>query len=471
MNIELSLRIDCTICVLLRSAKLHNAYLVLVTAPALRSVGSLKRVTSSLINFNPSINVSFRQREANHSREITRPLEELTLTMWKLLYIITDHSAVSGERDQKEDQQQFDDHRQPHLRSWFCKARHDEHISSVLDVFAVDASNRPTCMNLLSDLAQICAKFTSMRQSEAGYDGCLVIEPALLGTPQATYHMGCFNFNQVVRQIEASAAIETTEATETTEDEDDSLNTEEFIAAVSASAEQGIALFSQWLGLNLNPKLNLTSSRNGQDASGQRSTPSTTSRSARLLWDQEEKNDERFKQLLSAQDNVLKGSATIGQSNGAETTFVYSKPPELFSSEKSSDERMAQDRMKITSQSTMSRAPKIMARSLEHQHEAAKDYSTSQKAQNRHDSAQNNYISTVWQYHTYLVISKPLHHEYVLLFKTQIGQQTQSSRRRFHLSLWIPPHQVESDGVVPIHGIPLAKNRITVTHDQHFSIK
>lgn len=60
-------------------------------------------------------------------------------------------------------------------------------------------------MNLLSDLAQICAKFTSMRQSEAGYDGCLVIEPALLGTPQATYHMGCFNFNQVVRQIEASA--------------------------------------------------------------------------------------------------------------------------------------------------------------------------------------------------------------------------------------------------------------------------
>ncbi|KAK9303521.1 hypothetical protein QLX08_004830 [Tetragonisca angustula] len=214
----------------------------------------------------------------------------------------------------------------------------------------VDASNRPTCMNLLSDLAQICAKFTSMRQSEAGYDGCLVIEPALLGTPQATYHMGCFNFNQVVRQIEASAAIETTEATETTEDEDDSLNTEEFIAAVSASAEQGIALFSQWLGLNLNPKLNLTNSRNSQDASGQRSTPSTTSRSARAHWDQEEKNDERFKQLLSAQDNVLKGSATIGQSNGAETTFVYSKPPELFSSEKSLDERMAQDPMKIVPQ-------------------------------------------------------------------------------------------------------------------------
>ncbi|XP_043802582.1 uncharacterized protein LOC122720143 isoform X1 [Apis laboriosa] len=213
----------------------------------------------------------------------------------------------------------------------------------------VDAANRSTCMNLLSDLAQICAKFTWIKQAEAGHDGCLVIEPALLGTPQATYQMGCFNFNQVVRQIEPPPAIETTEGSESAEEEEDSLNTEEFIAAVSASAEQGIALFSQWLGLNLNPKLNATSGKNSgqQEANGQRSIPSTTSRSARAQWDQEEKNDERFKQLLSAQDNVLRGSATIGQS--AETTFVYSRPPGLYSSDKSSDERRV-DRMKIEPQ-------------------------------------------------------------------------------------------------------------------------
>ncbi|XP_003702342.2 uncharacterized protein LOC100878066 [Megachile rotundata] len=205
-----------------------------------------------------------------------------------------------------------------------------------------DASNKPTCMNLLSDLAQICAKFTSMKPADSGYDGCLVIEPALLGTPQATYPMGCFNFNQVVRQVEASAIVETTETTENSEEDEDSLNTEELIAAVSASAEQGIALFSQWLGLNLNPKLNL--SKSNQESS-QRAVPSTTSRSARAQWDQE-KNDERFKQLLSAQDNILKGSATIGQSNGAETTFVYSKPPELLS-EKISEERRV-DQVKIS---------------------------------------------------------------------------------------------------------------------------
>lgn len=130
---------------------------------------------------------------------------------------------------------------------------------------------------------------------------------------------------------------ETTETTETSEEEEDSLNTEELIAAVTASAEQGIALFSQWLGLNLNPKLNLTGKNNQQEAN-QRPIASTTSRSARAHWDQEEKNDERFKQLLSAQDNVLKGSATIGRSIGAETTFVYSKPLGL-GVEKSSDEK------------------------------------------------------------------------------------------------------------------------------------
>ncbi|XP_017890941.1 uncharacterized protein LOC108631490 [Ceratina calcarata] len=211
----------------------------------------------------------------------------------------------------------------------------------------VDAANKPTCMNLLSDLAQICAKFASIKQAEAGYDGCLVIEPALLGTPQATYHMGCFNFNQVVRQVEATIITETTEAAENSEEEDDSLNTDELIAAVSASAEQGIALFSQWLGLNLNPKLNLTNRNNQQETdqkrNNQQTTPPTNSRSARTLWDQEEKNDERFKQLLSAQDNVLKGSATIGQSNGAETTYVYSKPLGLFASEKSSGQKKVEE--------------------------------------------------------------------------------------------------------------------------------
>lgn len=214
-----------------------------------------------------------------------------------------------------------------------------------------NAANKPTCMNLLSDLAQICARFTSVKQSDVGgYDGCMVIEPALLGTPQATYHIGCFNFYQGVRQAEVSAITETTEPADNADEEEDTLNTDELIAAVSASAEQGIALFTQWLGLNLNPKLNLTGKDNGQqDHHPQQMTnnertagPSTdvSSRSARNMVDvvQNERSDERFKQLLSAQDNILKGSATIGQSHGAETTFVYSRPSDLMAERNATEE-------------------------------------------------------------------------------------------------------------------------------------
>lgn len=132
-------------------------------------------------------------------------------------------------------------------------------------------------------------------------------------------------------------------------EEDDTLNTDELIAAVSASAEQGIALFTQWLGLNLNPKLNLTNKDNEQqDHHQQRMTSNeqtvgplidVSSRSARNMADvQNEKSDERFKQLLSAQDNVLKGSATIGQPHGVETTFVYSRPSDLMTERNATEE-------------------------------------------------------------------------------------------------------------------------------------
>ncbi|XP_072756235.1 uncharacterized protein [Anoplolepis gracilipes] len=201
-----------------------------------------------------------------------------------------------------------------------------------------NAANKPTCMNLFLDVTQICARFTSVKQADiGGYDGCIAIEPVLVDRALATYHMGCFNFHQGVRQIEMPAITETTESVaETTEEEDDSLNTDALIAAVSASAEQGIAMFTQWLGLNLNPKLNLTGKENESPQQNHQQR-AESSRSARNMADIE-RNDERFKQLLSAQDNVLKGSATIGQANGMETTFVYSKPADLLAERNATEE-------------------------------------------------------------------------------------------------------------------------------------
>lgn len=201
-----------------------------------------------------------------------------------------------------------------------------------------DAANRPTCMNLLSDLAQLCAKFTMIKpQERSGYDGCLVIEPALMHSPQATYNVGCFNFYEGVRQTqvapdEAIVPATTEPIQDDDEDEDVGMNTDELIAAVSASAEQGFALFSRWLGLNLSPRLNGTNNKNiTPDVTSRQGNSSTMSRNGRSMLElqtvPEEKSDERFKRLLSAQDNILKESAKIGYSDGARTTFVYAQQP------------------------------------------------------------------------------------------------------------------------------------------------
>ncbi|KAJ8682030.1 hypothetical protein QAD02_017822 [Eretmocerus hayati] len=211
------------------------------------------------------------------------------------------------------------------------------------------ASRRPTCMNLLSDLAQICAEFTSMKpvegsgsqsQEAIAYDGCLVIEPALLGARQATYPVGCFRLEQgLVRQIEGPVTPVTEEEQkpsdqEEEEDDEPGLNAEELIAAVSASAEQGIALFSQWLGINLSPRPNATvaSTReephsNEPKTQEQRPLSARHARTMSLLLDHQDKNEERFKQLLSAQDNILREPPTIGEPLvGIRTSYLYSQP-------------------------------------------------------------------------------------------------------------------------------------------------
>ncbi|XP_046751905.1 uncharacterized protein LOC124414853 [Diprion similis] len=199
-----------------------------------------------------------------------------------------------------------------------------------------EAANKRTCMNLLSDLAQLCATFTTVKEAASGYDGCLAVEPELLSTTQAVYQIGCFNFNQDnIRQLDTTAAeaLMSTEVPETSEapeveeggsgdDEDYNLNPDELIAAVSASAEQGIALFSQWLGLNLNPSLNQTKP-SIEEAAG-------SSRGARKLQGDVQreamKSEERFKQILSAQDNIQKESPRLGQVPDVETTYVYTEP-------------------------------------------------------------------------------------------------------------------------------------------------
>ncbi len=56
-------------------------------------------------------------------------------------------------------------------------------------------SPEPTCMDLFSDLAQMCAKFADLSRVTNGVKGCVSIEPLLLGVSQTSYDVGCFNMD------------------------------------------------------------------------------------------------------------------------------------------------------------------------------------------------------------------------------------------------------------------------------------
>lgn len=50
-------------------------------------------------------------------------------------------------------------------------------------------------MDLFSDLAQMCAKFSALTRVSNGVKGCLNVEPMLLGVSQTNYDVGCFNMD------------------------------------------------------------------------------------------------------------------------------------------------------------------------------------------------------------------------------------------------------------------------------------
>lgn len=50
----------------------------------------------------------------------------------------------------------------------------------------------PTCMNLISKVAQLCARLTELAPTTDGLRGCLQLEPTLLGESQFEFPLGCF---------------------------------------------------------------------------------------------------------------------------------------------------------------------------------------------------------------------------------------------------------------------------------------
>lgn len=53
----------------------------------------------------------------------------------------------------------------------------------------------PTCLNIFSRLAQMCAKFTKLVRNDGGLQGCVHLEPMLLEEVQLELPIGCFDMN------------------------------------------------------------------------------------------------------------------------------------------------------------------------------------------------------------------------------------------------------------------------------------
>lgn len=122
----------------------------------------------------------------------------------------------------------------------------------------------PSCLNIFAKLAQMCARFHGLMPTDDGLRGCVNLEPMLLGEAQLELPIGCFRMSpsgmeiiqspeQVISETLETEKVDIPANTTSVDDEGpESLagyTAEDILAAVNESAEQGIALISNWLGL------------------------------------------------------------------------------------------------------------------------------------------------------------------------------------------------------------------------------
>lgn len=137
----------------------------------------------------------------------------------------------------------------------------------------------PTCLNIFAKLAQMCARFHGLIPTDDGMRGCVSLEPMLLGEAQIELPIGCFRMGaDGMEVIESPAQIineqqpQENEANSTSDEGPESLagySAEDILAAVNESAEQGIALITNWLGIAPNATDESTASDSSNAAAPQ----------------------------------------------------------------------------------------------------------------------------------------------------------------------------------------------------------
>lgn len=123
----------------------------------------------------------------------------------------------------------------------------------------------PTCLNIFAQLAQMCARFKGLMPTDDGLRGCVSLEPMLLGEAQLDLPIGCFRMSprgmeiiqsptEIIDEQKPQESDKIDNGNSTSEDSEgpDSLagyTVADILGVVNESAEQGIALITNWLGI------------------------------------------------------------------------------------------------------------------------------------------------------------------------------------------------------------------------------
>ncbi|XP_060516067.1 uncharacterized protein LOC132695677 isoform X2 [Cylas formicarius] len=113
-----------------------------------------------------------------------------------------------------------------------------------------------TCLALLTNVAEMCARFPNLEPHDDGLKGCLLLEPKLLGAVTSHFKIGCFTMGprgmalDKTNDTAPAESIPVIAATNVTQNQSDSIISGDLLAIVNETAEQGLAFISNLLGLS-----------------------------------------------------------------------------------------------------------------------------------------------------------------------------------------------------------------------------
>lgn len=131
-------------------------------------------------------------------------------------------------------------------------------------IIKVDKPDESVCLSMLGGFAKMCSKFNGLvPSSDNGLVGCLTMQPKLFGEVPLSFEFPCFSLNDnEIRMIEAPKKPSDTEAEkdeanetdapEISEDEETigGIKVGDILSVVSKTADQGIKIISEFLGIN-----------------------------------------------------------------------------------------------------------------------------------------------------------------------------------------------------------------------------